>query len=204
MYTPVEIVDFIIHSVNEVLREEFGQSLGSKGVHIIDPFAGTGTFITRLLQSGVIAPEELERKYRRRSTQRDRPARLLHRGDHIEAVYHGVVGDDYVPFEGICLTDTFQMYESDDLIAEFMLDNSERRKRQKARQIKVIIGNPPYSAGQRTQNDDAANVAYPSLDARIRESYAADSRATLSRTSTTRTSVRFAGEVISLRTQVVA
>ena len=182
VYTPVEIVDFIIRSVNEVLQEEFGQSLGSEGVHIIDPFAGTGTFITRLLQSGLIAPEELERKYREEIHANEIVLLAYYiAAINIEAVYHGIVGEDYVPFEGICLTDTFQMYESDDLIAEFMLDNSERRKRQKEQQIKVIIGNPPYSAGQRSQNDDAANVAYPSLDARIRESYAADSRATLSR-----------------------
>ncbi len=64
VYTPVEIVDFIIRSVNDVLEDEFGQTLGSKGVHIIDPFTGTGTFITRLLQSGLIQPDQLEHKFR--------------------------------------------------------------------------------------------------------------------------------------------
>ena len=94
---------------------------------------------------------------------------------NIEAVYHGLQGGDYVPFEGICLTDTFQMYESDDLISHYMPDNSERRKRQKAQDIKVIVGNPPYSAGQGSDNDDAANVKYSYLDQRIQSTFAARS-----------------------------
>lgn len=97
---------------------------------------------------------------------------------NIEAVYHGLQGGEYVPFEGICLTDTFQMYESDDLISHYMPDNSERRKRQKATDIRVIVGNPPYSSGQNSANDDNANVAYPTLDGRIRDTYAAKSTAT--------------------------
>jgi predicted helicase len=176
VYTPVEIVDFIIHSVNEVLQQEFGQTLGSKGVHIIDPFTGTGTFITRLLQSGLIAPEEMEHKFRHEIHANEIILLAYYiAAINIEAVYHGIVGGDYVPFEGICLTDTFQMYESDDLISRYMPDNSERRKRQKATDIRVIVGNPPYSAGQGSANDNNANVVYPTLDARIRETYAARS-----------------------------
>lgn len=182
VYTPVEIVDFIIHSVNEVLQQEFGQTLGSEGVHIIDPFTGTGTFITRLLQSGLIAPDQLKHKF----------CNEIHANEivllayyiaaiNIEAVYHGLQGGDYMPFEGICLTDTFQMYESDDLISHYMPDNSERRKRQKAADIRVIIGNPPYSAGQKSEGDNAKNVNYSVLDRRIRETYAAKSSATLQR-----------------------
>jgi hypothetical protein len=111
-------VDFIIHSVNEVLQSEFGQTLGSKGVHIIDPFTGTGTFITRLLQSGLIAPEEMEHKYRHEIHANEIVLLAYYiAAINIEAVYHGLQGGDYVPFEGICLTDTFQMYESDDLIS---------------------------------------------------------------------------------------
>jgi predicted helicase len=150
VYTPVEVVDFILHSVNEVLQAEFGQTLGSKGVHIMDPFTGTGTFITRLLQSGLIRPDELAWKY----------ANEIHANEivllayyiaaiNIEAVYHSLSGGDYKPFEGICLTDTFQLYEQKpDLIAHLMPDNSNRRTRQKALDIRVIIGNPPYSVGQ--------------------------------------------------------
>lgn len=176
VYTPVEIVDFIIHSVNEVLQQEFGQTLGSEGVHIIDPFTGTGTFITRLLQSGLIAPEELEHKFRNEIHANEIVLLAYYiAAINIEAVYHGLQGGDYVPFEGICLTDTFQMYESDDLISHYMPDNSERRKRQKATDIRVIVGNPPYSAGQGSDNDDAANVKYPYLDQRIQSTFAARS-----------------------------
>lgn len=176
VYTPVEIVDFIIHSVNEVLQQEFGQTLGSKGVHIIDPFTGTGTFITRLLQSGLIAPEEMEHKFRHEIHANEIVLLAYYiAAINIEAVYHGIQGGEYASFEGICLTDTFQMYESDDLISRYMPDNSKRRKRQKAQDIKVIVGNPPYSAGQGSANDNAANVSYLSLDERIRQTYSAHS-----------------------------
>jgi predicted helicase len=180
VYTPVEIVDFIIHSVNEVLQSEFGQTLGSPGVHIIDPFTGTGTFITRLLQSGLIAPEEMEHKFRHEIHANEIVLLAYYiAAINIEAVYHGLQGGEYVPFEGICLTDTFQMYESDDLISHYMPDNSERRKRQKATDIRVIVGNPPYSSGQDSANDNNANVGYPGLDGRISETYVARSTATL-------------------------
>ena len=178
VYTPVEVVDFIIKSVDEVLREEFGQSLSSEGVHIIDPFVGTGTFITRLLQSGLIQPEDLPRKF----------ATEIHANEivllayyiaaiNIEATYHEMTGE-YAPFPGICLTDTFQLYEKEDLISGMMADNSSRRKRQKSLPIKVIFGNPPYSAGQKSANDDAANIDYPYLDKRVEETFVARSSAT--------------------------
>ncbi|WP_224701588.1 DEAD/DEAH box helicase [Devosia aquimaris] len=175
VYTPVEVVDFIIHSVNEVLQSEFGTTIGSKGVHIIDPFTGTGTFITRLLQSGLIKPEELEHKFRHEIHANEIVLLAYYiAAINIEAVFHDLSErDDYVPFEGICLTDTFQMYEGEDLVAQLMPDNSDRRKRQKELDLRVIIGNPPYSAGQTSANDDAANVIYPTLDARIRDTYAA-------------------------------
>ncbi|MCA1404659.1 DEAD/DEAH box helicase [Ensifer sp. IC3342] len=181
VYTPVEVVDFIIHSVNEVLQSEFGQTLGSKGVHILDPFTGTGTFITRLLQSGLIKPDELEHKYRNEIHANEIVLLAYYiAAINIEATYHGVVGGDYVPFEGICLTDTFQLYEQErDLISDLMADNSNRRSRQKDLDIRVIVGNPPYSVGQGSANDNAANLAYPRLDGRIRETYAARSDATL-------------------------
>lgn len=182
VYTPVEIVDFILKSVDHLLRTEFGQTLGSEGVHILDPFTGTGTFITRLLQSGLISREELPRKY----------AKEIHANEivllayyiaaiNIEATYHSMVGGEYQPFEGICLTDTFQLYEKDDLVSRVLVDNSARRKRQKELPIRVILGNPPYSIGQDSQNDNNSNVAYPALDARIAETYASKSAAALSK-----------------------
>lgn len=187
VYTPVEVVDFIIHSVNDVLKAQFGQTLGSKGVHILDPFTGTGTFITRLLQSGLIAPEELAHKYREEIHANEIVLLAYYiAAINIETVYHelaqGELREDapYEPFEGILLTDTFQMYEQErDMVANLLPDNSERRTRQKELDIRVIIGNPPYSRGQKNENDNAKNIRYPALDERIRETYAEPSKAQL-------------------------
>ena len=179
VYTPVEVVDFIIHSVAHILETEFGQTLGSKGVHIIDPFTGTGTFITRLLQSGLISPEELAHKYKHEIHANEIVLLAYYiAAINIEASYHSLAGGKYVPFEGICLTDTFQMYEKDDLVSALTVDNSARRKRQKKLDIRVIMGNPPYSVGQESANDNNQNVAYPHLDERIRRTYAERSVAT--------------------------
>lgn len=171
VYTPVEVVDFIIHSINDVLQQEFGETLGSKGVHILDPFTGTGTFITRLLQSGLIDEKDLPHKY----------AHEIHANEivllayyiaaiNIEAVYHGIAGGDYKPFQGILLTDTFRLNE-DDMISKLLADNSARRKRQQKLDIRVIMGNPPYSVGQDSDNDDAANIQYPTIDQALKNTY---------------------------------
>lgn len=182
VYTPVEVVDFIIHSVNDVLQSEFGATLGDKGVHIIDPFTGTGTFITRLLQSGLITPEQLPHKYKNEIHANEIVLLAYYiAAINIEAVYHSLVGGKYQPFEGICLTDTFQMYEKEDLVDAVLVDNSARRKRQKKLDIRVIMGNPPYSIGQRNENDNNDNVEYRHLDSRIRSTYAARSKAMLAR-----------------------
>ena len=179
VYTPVEVVDFILHSVNHLLQQEFGQTLGSKGVHIIDPFTGTGTFITRLIQSGLIKPEELPHKYQHEIHANELVLLAYYiAAINIEAAYHGEVIDEYTPFEGICLTDTFQMYEKDDLVDVLLEDNSARRKRQKELDIRVIVGNPPYSAGQTSANDNNANIGYSTLDERIRSTYVIRSDAT--------------------------
>ena len=201
VYTPVEVVDFIIHSVNHILQTEFGQTLGSKGVHIIDPFTGTGTFITRLLQSGLITPEQLPHKYQNEIHANEIVLLAYYiAAINIESVYHDLMNAPvgaalgrenhaensdahprarlapteipYQPFQGICLTDTFQMYEKEDLIDALLVDNSARRKRQKKLDIRVIIGNPPYSIGQGSQNDNNQNVAYKHLDSRITKTYA--------------------------------
>jgi len=185
VYTPVEVVDFIIHSINDLLQSEFGQTLGSKGVHIIDPFTGTGTFITRLLQSGLIKPEELPHKYRHEIHANEIVLLAYYiAAINIEAVYHSLLkdkGTKYQPFDGICLTETFLIYEKDDLVSDLMEHNSARRKRQKKLDIRVIMGNPPYSIGQTRQNDNNKNVEYPHLDSRISETYASNSGATNSK-----------------------
>ena len=179
VYTPVEVVDFIIHSVNHILQTEFGQTLGSKGVHILDPFTGTGTFITRLMQSGLITPEQLPYKYQNEIHANEIVLLAYYiAAINIEAVYHSIVGGNYQPFEGICLTDTFQMYEKEDLVDALLEKNSTRRKRQKKLDIRVIVGNPPYSVGQTSANDNNTNVSYATLDSNISNSYARFSKAT--------------------------
>ena len=182
VYTPVEVVDFIVHSVNEVLKDEFGKTLGDKNVHILDPFTGTGTFIARLMQSGVIPAIDLPYKYKNEVHANEIVLLAYYiAAINIEAVYQDIAKENlYQPFNGIVLTDTFQLYEQQqDLIAKLLPDNSGRRKRQKERKITVVIGNPPYSAGQKSANDNAGNIKYPNLDSRIEKTYAASSSATL-------------------------
>ncbi|MHA6668594.1 DEAD/DEAH box helicase [Homoserinimonas sp. A447] len=180
VYTPNEIVDFIIHSVDAALKAEFGASLSDKGVHVLDPFTGTGTFIVRLLQSGLIKPEDLAYKYRYELHANELVLLAYYvAAINIEETYHDLAGGDYVPFEGIVLTDTFQMNEADDELDNHGVfpENNERAEAQKALDIRVVIGNPPYSKGQESGNDDQQNVRYPSLDAKIAETYAARSTA---------------------------
>ncbi|MBN8240782.1 DEAD/DEAH box helicase [Marinobacter hydrocarbonoclasticus] len=193
VYTPIEVVDFILHSVEDVLKTEFKTSMADKNVHILDPFTGTGTFITRLLQSGIIPPDRLPEKYKNEIHANELVLLAYYiAAINIEATYHGILTDnlsgenddlifepEYEPFTGICLTDTFQMGEKADLVDELLEENSARRKRQQALDIRVIVGNPPYSAGQESANDNNANVQYPRLDNRIRDTYAARSTATL-------------------------
>ena len=181
VYTPVEIVDFIIHSVNDVLQSEFGQTLSSKGVHILDPFVGTGTFITRLLQSGLIKPQELEHKYKNELHANEIVLLAYYiAAINIEAAYHALAGGKYEPFEGVCLTDTFQLYEKDDMISEILVNNSDRRIKQKELDdIRVIMANPPYRGPQKDAGDNLANVSYPSLDKSISLTYVKHTNATL-------------------------
>jgi predicted helicase len=174
VYTPVECVDFIINSVEDVLKQEFGQSLTDRDVHVIDPFTGTGTFVTRLLQSGHIAPKDLPRKY----------ASELHANEivllayyiasvNIESVYHDLVKSKYTPFEGICLTDTFELYEKDGAFeTKDFQQNSARVQKQRKSPIRIVIGNPPYSVGQKSANDNAQNQHYPKLEQKIADTYA--------------------------------
>ena len=187
VYTPVEVVDFIIHSVEHVLKEQFGRSMNDKNVKIIDPFTGTGTFITRLLQSGIIEGENLEYKYRNEIFANEIVLLAYYIASvNIENVYHDLRQQqtEYTPFPGICLTDTFelgeQMYakhngltkqgELEGMETPFV-ENSKRVQRQLDSPITVIIGNPPYSAGQKSANDNAQNQHYPLLENRIQKKY---------------------------------
>ena len=221
VYTPVECVDFIIRSVNDVLKQEFNQTLGDRNTHIIDPFTGTGTFITRLMQvgieQGIFTREQLAYKYNlheKTVSTRDSVngqtntekicTTEIHANEivllayyiasiNIESVYNSIMATalngshsnsndassaiggsttGYTPFAGICLTDTFQLNEQkDDLITPQLADNNHRRKMQRKLPIRVIMGNPPYSIGQKSGNDNNQNVKYEKLDASIADSY---------------------------------
>jgi predicted helicase len=179
VYTPVEVVDFIVHSVNAALKSEFGSSISEKDVHVLDPFTGTGTFMVRLLQSGLINPEDLLRKYRHELHANEIVLLAYYvAAINIESAFHAAHGGKYEPFEGICLTDTFQLQEENGGLLEKMFpENNKRVRRQKSSPIRVIIGNPPYSAGQNSENDGNKNQRYPELDSRIRETYAKHSSA---------------------------
>ncbi len=179
VYTPQPIVDFMVRSVEEILHAEFGKSLSDSGVHILDPFTGTGNFITRIMQQ--IKRSALPQKY----------AEELHCNEimllpyyiasmNIEHAYMERVGE-YSPFEGICLVDTFELAEAKQ-IGLFTTENTNRVKRQKSAPIRVVIANPPYNTNQDNQNDDNRNRRYggkQSIDSRIAETYVADSTASL-------------------------
>lgn len=133
------------------------------------------------MQSGLIKPEDLPRKFSSEIHANEIVLLAYYiAAINIEATYHELTGE-YAPFPGICLTDTFQLYEKEDLISGMMADNSSRRKRQKKLPIRVILGNPPYSIGQSSEDDNAANVSYAGLDARIAETYAKESKGKLAK-----------------------
>lgn len=192
VFTPIEVVDFIVKSVDFALYKYFNKSLLTEGVHILDPFTGTGTFITRtlhhlksLLNKGEIDYNDLVRKY----TQE------LHANEivllsyyiaaiNIEAVFDDINCDDHghIPFEGIVLTDTFESTEIEDTLDDaFFGPNDQRLKRQKEKPITVIIGNPPYSVGQSSANDNNQNISYPNLDKRLENTYVTKSKSSLNK-----------------------
>ena len=205
VYTPVEIVDFILNSADDLLHKHFGKRLTSQGVNILDPFTGTGTFISRLLQLGLISKQDLTRKYTSELHANEIVLLAYYIATiNIEQTYHFCLAEEdtdshqcqkkqqsqteqqqnntYQQFPGIVLTDTFQLNEDmGDYLkeAEFLQNNPNQIKKQKEKSIMVIVGNPPYSAGQNSQNDNNPNLKYPVLDERIRSTYAAHSKAKL-------------------------
>ena len=184
VYTPIELVDFVLHSVNDVLFEEFDRTLSNTDVHVLDPFTGTGTFIARLLQSDLINPDDLLRKYKEELHANEIILLAYYIATvNIEEVFRGQRGEDtaYEPFKGIVLTDTFNLNELSLFPKSRMANNNKRLEHQEDLPIEVIIGNPPWSAGQRNAADDNPNVSYDALEERIRTTYAAYSDTTLVR-----------------------
>lgn len=178
VYTPQPIVDFMVRSVEAALNKDFGKSLADEGVHILDPFVGTGNFILRVMREiHDKRPQGLRQKY----------LHELHCNEvmllpyyiaclNIEHLYMELTGE-YVPFPGICLVDTFELVE-DRQIGMFTNENNDRVQRQKDAPIFVVIGNPPYNAGQVNENDNNKNRKYPAIDKRVQETYVKDSTAT--------------------------
>lgn len=186
VYTPIEVVDFIINSVEDILKKEFNRSLTDENVNILEPFVGTGTFISRLLQSGNIKAKDLERKYQKEIFANEIVLLAYYIATvNIENIYHDLNNEkEYKEFKGICLTDTFQLGEDKkelQLISTSFKENSERVKRQKNAPLQIIFGNPPYTIGQNSANDNAQNKKYPILDNRILETYSKESSAGLNK-----------------------
>lgn len=181
VYTPNQVVDYILHATDRLLYKEFGQHLCDKDVHILDAFTGTGTFIVNLINDKELMPDDkLPYKYRKEIHCNEIMLLAYYIASiNIEHAFHSRIGGEYESFPGAVLTDTFQMYEENDpLDVEMFVDNSERILRQMETPIHVLVGNPPWSAGQNSANENNANEKYPTLDARIAETYAAGTQAT--------------------------
>lgn len=186
VYTPIEVVDFIINSVEDILKKEFNRSLTDENVNILEPFVGTGTFISRLLQSGNIKAKDLERKYQKEIFANEIVLLAYYIATvNIENIYHDLNNEkEYKEFKGICLTDTFQLGEDKkelQLISTSFKENSERVKRQKNAPLQIIFGNPPYTIGQKSENDNAQNKKYPILDSKIADTYVKNSNSKMNK-----------------------
>jgi predicted helicase len=176
VYTPQPMVRFMVRSVDEILKKEFGKSLGSKGVHVVDPFVGTGNFILNVMRQ--MPRTLLAHKYEHELHANELMLLPYYVASlNIEHEYSALM-DDYKPFEGLCLVDTFELAEEKHP-ALFTEKNTERVERQRRSPIFVVIGNPPYNAGQEDDNDRNRNRRYPTVDKRIAETYTKSSKATL-------------------------
>ena len=177
VYTPQPIVDFMVNSVAHILETEFGRSLSDTGVHIIDPFVGTGNFIVRLMQD--IQGTALEAKYRHELYCNEVMLLPYYIASlNIEQEYYQRTGT-YLPFEGIALADTFELFEGQQQRIVFTEENTERVERQKETDMFVVIGNPPYNTKQIDENDNNKNRKYKkTMDPLLRDTYSRDSKAT--------------------------
>ena len=179
VYTPQPIVDFMVKSVEHIVQTEFDRSLSDSGVHIIDPFVGTGNFIVRIMQA--LDPISLERKYTADPPELQCNEVMLLpyyiASLNIEQEFYTAT-HRYLPYEGICLVDTFDMIE-DQQLQLLPPANTARVEKQKETDMFVVIGNPPYNMGQVNENDNNKNRKYKTMDQRIADTYATDSKATL-------------------------
>lgn len=182
VYTPNEIVDFILRSADDLSREHFGKGLADEGVHILDPFTGTGTFLAQLiLDTDLMPADKLPHKYRHELWANEISLLAYYvAAVNLEQAYQSRMGGTYVAFPHIALTDTFQNTEDgDELDGVVLKENSAVVAAEMRAPISVIVGNPPYSVGQASANDENQNLKYPTLDSWIRRDYADRSSATL-------------------------
>ena len=182
VYTPVEVVDFILNSSNYLLKSNYNKSFNDKNIQILDPFLGTGTFLVRLLSRGYIKKDSIKYKYKNEIHGNEIVLLAYYIACiNIESTYHDILrSNNYEEFSGSVLTDTFQLYEQEtDMIADLLPDNSKKRTKQKKLDIKIIIGNPPYSFGQSSANENAQNIKYPNLDKQIQKYYSEGSKVTM-------------------------
>lgn len=173
VYTPVEIVDFINQSVADLLEKEFKTDISEDGIHILDPFAGTGTFIARLMQSGLIPKEKLPQKFENDLHACEIvPLAYYIASMNLEGVFHELCPDEAYKFNNVMIwTDTFANNGQNDIFKTTLGENNERLAALNLQDIRVIIGNPPYSVGGDSRDSDNPNDDYPELFKRIEESY---------------------------------
>ena len=175
VYTPQPIVDFMVNSVKHILQTEFNRSLSDHGVHIIDPFVGTGNFIVRIMRE--IRGTALEYKYKHELHCNELMLLPYYIASmNIEHEFFEAMGI-YQPFEGNCLHDTFEQAEERQFVL-FAPENTERVKKQREADMFVVIGNPPYNVGQVNDSDNNRNRKYETMDNRVADTYTKDSKAT--------------------------
>ena len=173
VYTPIEVVDFINRSVADLLKKEFGTDIGEEGVHILDPFAGTGTFMARLMQSGLIAKDKLPQKFENELHANEIvPLAYYVASMNLEGIYHEICPEaSYEANKVMILTDTFANNKQSDIFKTDLSENNARLAALNNQDIRVILGNPPYSVGQKNANDNNQNEHYDELDTRIANTY---------------------------------
>ncbi len=178
VYTPNEIVKFMVESTDYLLTKYFQKTLGDRGVEILDPATGTGTFITEILE--YLLTRDITYKYQHEIHCNEVSILPYYIANlNIEYSYQQKTGE-YLEFNNICLVDTLDhtsfAEKQGDLFA-ISLENTERIKRQNERKISVIIGNPPYNAKQENFNQNNANRGYQSIDKRIKDTYVKEGKA---------------------------
>ena len=183
VYTPIEIVDFILNSVQHVLQTEFGTDFSDRSVKVLDPFTGTGTFLARLLTSGMLG-DNISAKYREDMFANELLLLAFYIATvNMESTFANTIDTkkEYIPFEGMNYTDTFMMNpryledkrhrQEETKIDQKFIDIRKRRQKQRKSNLNVIVANPPYSAGQSNFNDQNQNISYPEIDKRIEDTY---------------------------------